>query len=203
MILLIIKTLGFHVPRKQYRTISFMITCWTQGSLLNSDTKITPGASSLLWFFFFNFNWRLITLQYCSGFCHTLTWISRGCTCVPHPKNQIPQLPTAWVPPAPGTKCKPSLSLASYLEYALRTGIWLHVCPFLLPGVWRLRCEHTECWKGCMLPSARLSPAPAGPPLPVYLAINSVFCRFTPIPTLTLLLIHVLNSSPQCDGVRR
>ena len=32
------------------------------------------------------FNWRLITLQYCSGFCHTLTWISHGCTCVPHPE---------------------------------------------------------------------------------------------------------------------
>ena len=28
---------------------------------------------------------RLITLQYCSGFCHTLTWISHGFTCVPHP----------------------------------------------------------------------------------------------------------------------
>ena len=30
----------------------------------------------------FFFNWGLITLQYCSGFCHTLTWISHGCTCV-------------------------------------------------------------------------------------------------------------------------
>ena len=27
-----------------------------------------------------SFNWRLITLQYFSGFCHTLTWISHGCT---------------------------------------------------------------------------------------------------------------------------
>ena len=42
-------------------------------------------------FLFFNFfsfifiSWRLITLQYCSGFCHTLTWISHGFTCVPHP----------------------------------------------------------------------------------------------------------------------
>ena len=30
------------------------------------------------WFFFFPFifiSWRLITLQYCSDFCHTLTWI--------------------------------------------------------------------------------------------------------------------------------
>ena len=25
-------------------------------------------------------SWRLITLQYCSGFCHTLTWISHGFT---------------------------------------------------------------------------------------------------------------------------
>ena len=34
-------------------------------------------------FFLINFlNWRLITLKYC-GFCHTLTWISHGCTCVP------------------------------------------------------------------------------------------------------------------------
>ena len=43
-------------------------------------------------FFFFRFffpfifiSWRLITLQYCSGFCHTLTWIRHGFTCVPHP----------------------------------------------------------------------------------------------------------------------
>ena len=33
-------------------------------------------------FFFLNFNWRLITLQYCSGFCHTLISVSHGCTCV-------------------------------------------------------------------------------------------------------------------------
>ena len=33
---------------------------------------------------FFLISWRLITLQYCSGFCHTLTWISLGYTCIPH-----------------------------------------------------------------------------------------------------------------------
>ena len=38
----------------------------------------------MLNFFSFIFiSWRLITLQYCSGFCHTLTWISDGFTCVP------------------------------------------------------------------------------------------------------------------------
>ena len=36
--------------------------------------------------FFFPFifiSWRLITLQYCSGFCHILRWISHGFTCIP------------------------------------------------------------------------------------------------------------------------
>ena len=42
---------------------------------------------ALLYFLKFVYlNWRLITLQYCSGFCHTLTWISHGCTCAPHPE---------------------------------------------------------------------------------------------------------------------
>ena len=49
-------------------------------------------------FFFFKFifiSWRLITVQYCSGFCHTLTWISHGFTCVPHPD------PPSLLPPHP------------------------------------------------------------------------------------------------------
>ena len=36
------------------------------------------------------FNWRLINLQYCGDFCHTFTWISHGCTCVPHPEPPSP-----------------------------------------------------------------------------------------------------------------
>ena len=39
------------------------------------------------------FNCRLITLQYCSSFCHALTWISHGCTCVPHPEPPPTSLP--------------------------------------------------------------------------------------------------------------
>ena len=48
-------------------------------------------------FFIFSFifiSWRLITLQYRSGFCHTLTWISHGLTCVPYPDPPLP-------PPSP------------------------------------------------------------------------------------------------------
>ena len=39
------------------------------------------------------FNWRLIILQYCSGFYHTLTWISHWCTCVPYPEPPSYLLP--------------------------------------------------------------------------------------------------------------
>ena len=44
---------------------------------------------SLFFSFFFSFiyiSWRLITLQYCNGLCHTVIWISHGFTCVPHPE---------------------------------------------------------------------------------------------------------------------
>ena len=56
-------------------------------------------------FFFFFISWRLITLQYCSGFCHTLKWISHGFTCVPHldPPSHLPLHPIPLgLPSAPG-----------------------------------------------------------------------------------------------------
>ena len=39
----------------------------------------------ILFIYLFLISWRLITLQYCSGFCLTLTWISLGYTCILHP----------------------------------------------------------------------------------------------------------------------
>ena len=53
-------------------------------NLCNLDLK------DYLFFSFICISWRLITLQYCSGFCHTLTWISHGFTCIP--ENFIPNL---------------------------------------------------------------------------------------------------------------
>ena len=44
-------------------------------------------------FFFFFCNLRLITLQYFGGFFHNVTWISHGCTCVPHPETPPIPLP--------------------------------------------------------------------------------------------------------------
>ena len=48
------------------------------------------------------FNWRIMTLQYCGGFCHTSSWTSHGCTCVPlilnPPPTSLPT-PSLWVVP--------------------------------------------------------------------------------------------------------
>ena len=60
-----------------------------------------------VYFIYFYFNWRLITLQYCSGFGHTLTWISHGFTCISHPE------PSSHLPPHPiplGLPSAPALS---------------------------------------------------------------------------------------------
>ena len=61
----------------------------------------------LIFFPFIFIRWRLITLQYCSGFCHTLTWISHGFTCVPHP-DPPSRLPPHPIPP--GLPSAPALS---------------------------------------------------------------------------------------------
>ena len=42
----------------------------------------------------FIFNWRLIALQYCVGFCHTSTWISHSYTYVPSLLKFPPIFPT-------------------------------------------------------------------------------------------------------------
>ena len=69
-----------------------------QEDLPNPGIKFRSPTSQVDSSFFLNlfiyFNCSLITLQYCSGFCHTLTWISHGCTCEPpshHPPHPIHQ----------------------------------------------------------------------------------------------------------------
>ena len=56
--------------------------CWTP----EANTTLQINYTSIFFNEFIYFNWRLVTLQYHSGFCHTLTWISHGCICVPHPE---------------------------------------------------------------------------------------------------------------------
>ena len=66
----------------------------------------TSGLSFFFFFFFFFYiSWRLITSQHFSGFCHTLTWIRHGVTCIPHPDppSHLPLHPIPLgLPSAPG-----------------------------------------------------------------------------------------------------
>ena len=64
------------------------------------------------------FNWRLITLQYCSGFCHMFKWINHGCTCVPHPESPF------HLPPYPILQGFPSALALSALFHASNLDCW-------------------------------------------------------------------------------
>ena len=67
------------MDRGAWRTTVHRVSkCWTRLKRLSTQT-------TQIFFPFIFISWRLITLQYCSGFCHALTWISHEFTCVPHP----------------------------------------------------------------------------------------------------------------------
>ena len=76
-------------------------------SVSETDSKGTAGNRlffAILFIYFLPFifiSWRLITLQYCSGFCHTLTWISHEFACIPHPNppSHLPFHQFLWVFP--------------------------------------------------------------------------------------------------------
>ena len=76
---------------------------------------------SLFFLFFFSliiyFNWRLITLQYCCGFCHTFTWVNHGYTCVPHFESPSHLLPHPITLGHPSASALSTLSHASNLDW--------------------------------------------------------------------------------------
>ena len=95
--------------------------------------------------YFFSFifiSWRLITLQYCSGFCHTLTWISHGFTCVPH--LDPPPPPPSSAHPSGSSQC----TSPEHLSHAFSLGWWSvsHLIIYM-SQCYSLRLSHP-----CLLP---------------------------------------------------
>ena len=82
----------------------------------HTPEQINSGISLKILFIYFNR--RLIILQYCSGFCHTLTWISHECTCVSHPE------PPSHLPPHPILQGGPSAPALSALFHASNLDWW-------------------------------------------------------------------------------
>ena len=88
------------------------------------------------------FNWRISSLQYCGGFCHTSTLIGHGCTCVPQPQTPS-HIPPHCIPlGCPRAQALSALLHASNLHWssALHMVIYMFQC-------YSLRSSHS-----CFLP---------------------------------------------------
>ena len=105
------------LPSRLLHNIDQSSLCYTVGpcwlSVLNVAVCTYGMVFFILFFKFIYFNWKLITLQYCGGFCYTLTWISHGCTYVPHPE------PPSHLPPHHIPQGCPSAPTLSALFHAL------------------------------------------------------------------------------------
>ena len=93
-------------------SFSFIIICIC--SYICHLSQVMNSSNSTKWslmsrfYLFFSFNWRINTLQYCDGPCHTSAWMGHRHTCVPSLLNPLPtSLPpyhsllsqsTDWVP---------------------------------------------------------------------------------------------------------
>ena len=91
------------------------------------------------------FNWRLITLQCCSGFCHTLIWISHECTCVPHPEPPSHFLPHPIIPQGcPSALALSALFHASNLDWWSISHMIIHM----------FQCYSLKSSHPCLLPQS-------------------------------------------------
>ena len=92
--------LSFSLKKKSKKKKSMFLYCqfrdiwavekWKKKKKSKPRRRMCPvkwGKRGIFFFFFplIFISWRLITLQYCGDFCHTLTWISHGFTRIPHP----------------------------------------------------------------------------------------------------------------------
>ena len=78
---------NFSTETLQARKIWHDIFKWWKERTYHQEYSTHQESQISLLFKLIYFNWRLITLQYCGGFCHTLTWIRHGCTWVPNPES--------------------------------------------------------------------------------------------------------------------
>ena len=121
----------------------------------------------------------LITLQYCSGFCHTLTWISHGRTCVPHtePPSHIPPHPIPQGhPSAPVSVSCIETGLVIYFTYGN-----IHVSMLfsqIIPPSPSLRVQNTVFY--ICVSFAVLHKGPSLPSFKVpYICVNTLYWCFS------------------------
>ena len=121
----------------QYNSI-FLSTYWT-GFISLLLFLVLP-----LFIFKNYFNWRLIILQYCGGFCHTVTWISHGCTCVPQADS------SSHLPPHPISQGHPSALSLSALFHASNLD-WSSISHMV---IYMFQCYSLKSSHLCLLPQS-------------------------------------------------
>ena len=84
----------------------------------NCFVKVASLADDFFLTLFIYFHRRIITLQCCSGFWHSLTWISYGCICVPFSKLPF------HLSPHPIPQGHPSAQALSALSHASNLDCW-------------------------------------------------------------------------------
>ena len=117
---------------------------YTQNLRFHKIHNLTVSLKVFFFKFFFNFFiiyicWRLIILQYCSGFCHTLIWISHGFTCVPHPEHP------SHLPPHSIPLGHPSAPALSTLSHSLNLDWWF---------IWHMIIYMFQCYSPISSPLA-------------------------------------------------
>ena len=93
---------------------------------------------------FFFLIYLFSTLQDCSGFCHILTWIGHGCTCIPHPE------PPFLLPPHPIPQGHPSAQALSTLSYASNLD-WWSISHMI---IYMFQCYSLKSSHPCLLPQS-------------------------------------------------
>ena len=80
----------------------FLIKEFIVSSREGNNNQKTPQNTNLFIFSFFQFYLFIyVYFTILFWFCHTLTWVHHGCTCVPHPEippTSLP-IPSLWVTP--------------------------------------------------------------------------------------------------------
>ena len=116
---------------------------WALNSSAKSCTCIHAQLLSCFFFFFCLFIY-LFYFTILHWFCHTLTWIHHGCTCVPHPE------PPSHLPPHPIPLGHPSAPAPSTLYHASNLD-WRFVSHMI---IYMFQCHCPKSTYPCPLPQS-------------------------------------------------
>ena len=84
----------WHFTRNLRKSWKGIHVKWDRGDYSLKITIYLITYNTKTFYVFIFISWRLITLQYFNGICHTLTWISHRFTCVPLPDPLSPSHPS-------------------------------------------------------------------------------------------------------------